>query len=492
MGTRTVGVGRVRPAGAPAGAPRRRVPRWAAALGAACAAVGVATTLAACGGGGEAKAKARPTRTAPVVVAKVEPRDLEYVVEGTGSLEAYQVVTVPARVDGIVEVLGFDEGSLVETTTELAVVDRSRRRLALTEAETSVAEAKAAVATAEAAVPRAVAAVERAAAGVERAAALESAAATDLREGQEMLARRDELRRASPGAVSVEEVAQMRAQVDRRRDAVGVAQAARREAEGAKAEAEGAVAVAKAAVVEAEAEVASAESRRAIAARTAEDAVVRSPIRGVVRRRLATVGQYLRAGDAIAEIVDRTRLRVRFRVTEPESARVEAGMPAAVVVPSLGPAAHPAAIVHVDETASAVTRMVDCLAELDAPAPALRPGYYAVVAVRTKRARAIAVPDAALQPGEKGWVAFVVEDGKARARVLVLGLRTRDGLVEVVQGLAVGETIVVRGGNVLADGVAVSVVDPSAAKGPGGAGAPGAATGAGTGGPSMDAETGPR
>lgn len=479
MGTRTVGVGKVRPEGAPVGAPRRHAPRWGLrgpATAARCAlAVLGAAVLAACGGGEEARVKARPTRTAPVVVAKVEPRDLSYVVEGTGSLEAYQVVTVPARVDGVVEALGFDEGSLVETTTELAVVDRSRRRLASTEAEAAVAQAKAAVATAAAAVPRAEAAVARATAGVERAAALESAASTDLREGQEMLARRDELRRSSPGAVSVEEVAQMRAQVDRRRDAVGVAQAARREAEGARAEAEGALAVARAAVVEAEAEVASAEARLAIAARDAEDAVVRSPLRGVVRRRLATVGQYLRAGDAIAEIVDRTRLRVRFRVTEPESARVAAGMPAGVVVPSLGATVHPASIVHVDETASAVTRMVECLAELPSPDAALRPGYYAVVAVGTKRARAIAVPEAALQPGEKGWLAFVVEDGKARARVLVLGLRTRDGLVEVIQGLAEGDALVVRGGNVLADGTAVTVTDPAAGKAPGGPGAAGAA-----------------
>jgi multidrug efflux pump subunit AcrA (membrane-fusion protein) len=217
-----------------------------------------------------------------------------------------------------------------------------------------------------------------------------------------MLARREDLRKSSPGAVSVEEVAQMRAQVDRRRDAVGVAQAAHREAEGAKQEAEGALGVAKAAVVEAEAEVAQAESRLAIAVRTAEDTVVRSPLRGVVRRRLATVGQYLRAGDAIAEIVDRTRLRVRFRVTEPESARVVAEMPVGVVVPSLGDRVHPATLVHVDETASAVTRMVECLAELPSPDPTLRPGYYATVSVETKRARAIAVPEAALQPGRRG------------------------------------------------------------------------------------------
>jgi len=411
-----------------------------------------------CGAGGvDGPVRKRGVAPAPVVVATVAARDLLYVIEGTGSLEAYQVVTVPARVDGVVESVAFEEGSVVETTTELVVVDRTRRLLAQTEAEKAVGAARTAVLSATATVGRATAAVTRAVAGVERGTALESAARTDLREGEEMVARRDEVRRTSPGAVSEEEAAQMRAQLERRRSAVGVAVAVRRETEGAKAEAEGALAEAQAAVTEAEAKVAQEEARLAIAVRAAADAVVRAPIRGVVRRRHVTLGQYLRAGDAVAEIVDRTRLRVRFRVTEPESARVEADMAAAVTVPSLGGTAHAATIVHVDETASAVTRMVECLAELPTPAPVLRPGYYAVVAVETRRARAIAVPDLALQPGEKGWLAFVVEDGKARARVLSLGLRTKDGLVEVVAGLKEGESIVVRGANILADGMAVAV-----------------------------------
>jgi multidrug efflux system membrane fusion protein len=131
-------------------------------------------------------------------------------------------------------------------------------------------------------------------------------------------------------------------------------------------------------------------------------------------------------------------------------------MPVKFRVPSLSDREHAAVLVHVDETASPVTRMVECLAEAPVPDPVLRPGFYATAAVETRTARAVAVPESALQPGEQGWVAYVVEGDQARLRRLALGLRTRDGFVEVLDGLSEGDVLVVRGGRVLYEGAPVA------------------------------------
>lgn len=413
--------------------------------------------LVGCGqGGGGDRPRARGAGPVPVTTTTVASADLVYLIEGTGSLEAYQVVTVAARGDGVVEALGFEEGDAVDPTRELAVVERARRALERTEAEKAVARAEAAAPSAAAAVPRAEAAKARAVAAVERAEAQRRAAATDLAEAEAMLARREEVRKTSPGAVSEEEVATIRATAARRRDVLAVAAAAAREAEAEVEEAEAARRVAVAGVAEAEAAVAEAKARLDTARKVAEDTGLHSPVPGVVRRRHVTVGQYVRAGDAVAEIVDRSRLRVRFRVSEGESARLETGMAVTFRVPALDGVERPATLIHVDETASAVTRMVECLAEVASPAPALKPGFYATVAVRTRVARAVAVPEAALYPTEKGWVAWVVEDGKARGRRVTPGQRTADGRVEVAEGLKDGDTLVVKGGLVLTEGATVA------------------------------------
>jgi multidrug efflux system membrane fusion protein len=265
-----------------------------------------------------------------------------------------------------------------------------------------------------------------------------------------MLERRVALRRESPGAVPEEEVATIRATVARRREALSVAEAMRREAEAASAEAEAQTAEAKAALT-------SAQARLALATKAKNDTIVRSPLKGVVRRRHVTVGQYVRAGDPVAELVDRSRLRLRFRVSEAESVRLATGQELTFLVPSLSSTKHRGRLVHVDEAASSVTRMVECLGEVVEPDPALKPGFFAVATVETKLTGAIAVPESALLPGEQGWMVYVVEDGRAKRRPVALGLRTRDGRVEIREGLAVGATLVVEGANVLSEDAAVAL-----------------------------------
>ena len=83
-----------------------------------CALVLATLTVTGCGERGEAGSKApvRGARPAPVLVQPVAMATLTHRVEGTGSLEAYQVVTVAARVEGVVESVAFDEGDAVDPT----------------------------------------------------------------------------------------------------------------------------------------------------------------------------------------------------------------------------------------------------------------------------------------------------------------------------------------------------------------------------------------
>lgn len=392
---------------------------------------------------------ARSVRPVPVTTVTLVPERLTQRVEGTGSLEAYQVVTVAARLEGVVERVAFEEGDGVTPTSELALIDGTRRAL-------EAAQADAAVDEAEALGPRAEAALARARAGVERAQAQQRASATDYEESQAMLKRREDLRAERPGVVPEEELATMRAQRDRRRDAAGVAAAAVREAEGAVAEAEAGLTVAAQSLR-------SARARAALTAKSLADTLVRPSITGVVRRRHVTLGQYVRAGDPLAEIVDRSRLRVRFRVTEAESVRLHTGQPLRFRVPSLAEQEHAGVLVHVDETANPVSRMVECLGEVSAPAPHLKPGFFVTASVDVATGEALVVPEASLRPSEQGWVVYVVTEGKAERRAVRLGLRTKDGRVEVLEGLEPGAALIVEGANVVGPGALVEPRVPAAA-----------------------------
>lgn len=205
------------------------------------------------------------------------------------------------------------------------------------------------------------------------------------------------------------------------------------------------------------------------------DAYVRAASAGVVQSRDASTGMYATVGTLLATLVQREPLLVRFDVDESEASQVATGAIARFTV-SDDDKAWEAKITHVAEVADPRTRLVTVTAEVTSPDRAsLVAGGYAQVHVPVGVHEATPViPELAIRPSERGFLAFVVTDGVAHEVTLELGLRTADGLVEVKKGLTVGQQLVVRGSEALREGAKVRVVDPAAAARPDPKKAPGA------------------
>jgi multidrug efflux system membrane fusion protein len=191
------------------------------------------------------------------------------------------------------------------------------------------------------------------------------------------------------------------------------------------------------------------------------DAYLRAPLAGVIQTKTVETGQYLSPGDVVATLVRRDPLLLRFQVPERDAQRLAIGAIAHFRVQT-DDVEHQAEITHVADTADASTRMVAVTAEVVAEgSEALRPGAFANVKVLVgSKEDAVLIPQSAVRPSERGFLAFVVVDGKAKERVVELGLRTGDGMVEAKRGLAQGETLVVRGVEPLKDGAPVAISEP--------------------------------
>ncbi len=90
----------------------------------------------------------------PVEVAKVEARRVEYTVAAVGSVEAFEQVSVTARVPGTVEKVDFTEGNLVDPGRVLVEIDPERYRLGVQSARATLEKGQAAKAEAEAGLKR--------------------------------------------------------------------------------------------------------------------------------------------------------------------------------------------------------------------------------------------------------------------------------------------------------------------------------------------------
>lgn len=183
---------------------------------------------------------------------------------------------------------------------------------------------------------------------------------------------------------------------------------------------------------------------------------LRPPAAGVINTRTVETGQYVKLGNTLAILVDTSRLRLRFKVSETESLRAKDGSEVFFRVAALGQKSFPARIYHVGEIADLATRQVEVLAWVKNPGE-LKPGFFAEVTLAVEsRKGALTVPEGAVQASERGFIVYAVEDAKARVRPVEIGLRTGTGFVEILSGLKPGETVVVEGSDRLGDGVAVA------------------------------------
>ena len=360
------------------------------ALGLAACLAGVGCGDA--GGAGPSAPRSRVRSKPRVTVAQVEARELSSLIEAAGNVEASEEVSIPARVDGVVDALQFQEGDVVTEQTVLCTVDLERR--VLTE--------------------------QRAAAEAEKARVKAELAATIYRNREALKA---EAQRQGKDWVTDEQLATWRADRD-----------------GARAD------------------HARAEADLQLARRSLKDARVTPPLAGVVNRKLVSRGEYVRPDTVVATILDLDPLHLRFTVPELEASRLAPGLEVAFSVRSHPGVAFRARLFHLGQKADLATRAVECKAEVLPPATGLRPGTYAGVRIETNLHAGLVVPETSVLPTERGFVAFVLEDGKARERALTLGLRVAGG-IEVTAGVAAGETVVVDGASGLRDGAAVEVVE---------------------------------
>jgi len=248
--------------------------------------------------------------------------------------------------------------------------------------------------------------------------------------------------------------------------------------------------ISKRSLDESEAALQVAQAKLALAQATLQRLKVVAPFDGVAGLRQINVGDYLKDGTDMVNVEDIDAVLLDFRLAERFQTKVKPGQKAQVSFDALPGRQFTAIIQAIDPLIDANGRSVGIRGCIDNRQMQLRPGMFARVnAVFGERQDAMVIPEEAIVP--QGGRAFVVKivpgankDELISERVTVkIGLR-QPGKVEILEGLALGDSVVVAGQQRLQkDGTLVRIVDMS--KGQAGAanGAPAAPGGAATGKP---------
>ncbi len=188
-----------------------------------------------------------------------------------------------------------------------------------------------------------------------------------------------------------------------------------------------------------------ANSARADAARARlEDTVIRAPFSGRIGLRRVSVGSLINPGTVITTLDDASLIKIDFPVPESNLTALRAGLDLSAESSAYPGRRFAGTVASVDSRIDPVSRTVLVRAEVPNPEGLLKPGMFLNVELKRDQRTAIVISEESLVPDQTRQYVFVVKAGRAEKREVKIGAR-RPGSVEILQGIKVGERIVVEG-----------------------------------------------
>lgn len=170
------------------------------------------------------------------------------------------------------------------------------------------------------------------------------------------------------------------------------------------------------------------------------DAIIRAPFDGRVLNRRIAPGGYISAGDAVATLVRTNPIWFRGSLPERYASRLQTGLEIQIrITASDQPLV--AEVTRISPSLDMASRSLSFEVKIDNPQQQIRAGVFASAeVVLDPEAKSLVIPESAVMAfagSEKVWK---LVDGIAQQLEISSGVR-RDGFVEVVEGLALGDEI---------------------------------------------------
>ncbi len=182
---------------------------------------------------------------------------------------------------------------------------------------------------------------------------------------------------------------------------------------------------------------------------------IRSPVDGIVSRRIGRIGGLTAMNaDALFRIVAKGEIELEGEMPESRLGALKPGQSVRVEVAGLAPVQGRVRLVPAE--VDRMTRLARVRVALPETAT-LRVGQFARGLVEVERRTTITLPLSAVVFDQDNATVQLVIAGKVAARRVTLGI-TAGGRVEIRDGVAAGDQVVLRAGAFLRDGDAVSAV----------------------------------
>lgn|GEM_PF-6719965 len=223
----------------------------------------------------------------------------------------------------------------------------------------------------------------------------------------------------------------------------------------------------------AKSELTSAEAVYKIAEKSLADSVIKAPVDSndgnyswEIQKKMVSIGEYVNPGKPIAELVNRTTMKLRFTVPEQDAGYLALDKPVEFIVPALPGKVFEAKISYLSPKAVEGSRAVIVKAQFNNAERILRPGYSADVRLVAEiKEKTLVIPRRSLRYDVNNPYVLVVNNGVLSKKTVTLGVEKED-YVEIVVGINPTDLIVIRSSSFLDDGAKVEIVEDDSKSAP--------------------------
>ena len=203
----------------------------------------------------------------------------------------------------------------------------------------------------------------------------------------------------------------------------------------------------------------SARLNKELARISLKKSLISSPLDGTVKTRHVKVGEFVRKGDKLVEILDLSRVIVKVNIPELEILEIKIGQKVEIALYIMEEIIFSGEVKNIGLEADSNNRTFPVEIHVSNSERMLRPGMLArSTFTKSIDDEQIVIPRHTILEKERGRVVYVFDKGKVFQRDIQVGLSQKDQ-VQVIKGLKKGELIVVEGHNKLSDGEEVNVVN---------------------------------
>lgn len=211
---------------------------------------------------------------------------------------------------------------------------------------------------------------------------------------------------------------------------------------------------------EQEARVKSLKAQYLVSETQLEELQIRAPFDGLLGVREVSIGAFIEPGELVTTLDDLSIVKVDFDVAESHLSSIAIGQPIRSTSIAYKDEIFEGKIASIGSRVDASTRSIKVRAVIDNQDLKLRPGMLLQIRLQKQVLNTLVLPESALVPVEDKQFVFLIKDNIAKKVEVEVGDR-KPGIVQIINGLNVGDIVVTQGTLKLRDGSSVSVVNDS-------------------------------